>query len=80
MLALDANFRSAPQVVAGINFIFEQLMTPALGDTAYGDGQRLVCGAPGAYEAVWRPTSCPTMPPRRTHSISLTASRRWCFR
>ena len=50
MLALDANFRSAPQVVAGINFIFEQLMTPALGDTAYGDGQRLVCGAPGAYE------------------------------
>ena len=50
MLALDANFRSAPQVVAGINFIFEQLMTPALGDTAYGDGQRLVCGAPGEYE------------------------------
>ena len=49
LLALDANFRSAPQVVAGINFLFEQLMTPALGDTAYGDGQRLVCGAPGAY-------------------------------
>ena len=50
LLALDANFRSAPQVVAGINFLFEQLMTPQLGDTAYGDGQRLVCGAPGAYE------------------------------
>ena len=49
LLALDANFRSAPQVVAGINFLFEQLMTPQLGDTAYGDGQRLVCGAPGAY-------------------------------
>ena len=50
LLALDANFRSAPQVVAGINFLFEQLMTPRLGDTAYGDGQRLVCGAPGEYE------------------------------
>ena len=25
-------------------------MTPQLGDTAYGDGQRLVCGAPGEYE------------------------------
>lgn len=51
LLALDANFRSAPQVVAGINFLFEQLMTPQLGDTAYGDGQRLVCGAPGGeYE------------------------------
>ena len=49
LLALDANFRSAPQVVAGINFIFEQLMTHRLGDTAYGDGQRLVCGAPGEY-------------------------------
>lgn len=50
MLALDANFRSAPQVVEGINFLFEQLMSPQLGDTAYGDGQRLVCGAPGEYE------------------------------
>ena len=49
LLALDANFRSAPQVVAGINFIFEQLMSARLGDTAYGDGQRLVCGAPGDY-------------------------------
>ncbi len=49
LLALDANFRSAPQVVEGINFLFEQLMTPELGDTAYGDGQRLVCGAPGEY-------------------------------
>lgn len=49
LLALDANFRSAPQVVEGINFLFEQLMTPRLGDTAYGDGQRLVCGAPGEY-------------------------------
>lgn len=48
-LALDANFRSAPAVVQGINFFFENLMTPRLGDVAYGDGQRLVCGAPGAY-------------------------------
>ncbi len=49
-IALDANFRSAPQVVEGINYIFERLMTPQLGDTAYGDGQRLVCGAPSDYE------------------------------
>ena len=49
MLALDANFRSAPQVVEGVNFLFERLMSPELGDTAYGDGQRLVCGAPGEY-------------------------------
>ena len=49
LLALDANFRSAPQVVAGINFLFDRLMTPELGNTAYGAGQRLVCGAPGEY-------------------------------
>ena len=49
LLALDANFRSAPAVVEGINFFFEQLMSPDLGDTAYGEGQRLVCGAPGEY-------------------------------
>ncbi|MGN0708036.1 MAG: UvrD-helicase domain-containing protein [Faecalibacterium sp.] len=49
-LSLDANFRSAPQVVEGINFLFERLMTPELGDTVYGEGQRLVCGAPGAYQ------------------------------
>ena len=50
LLALDANFRSAPAVVAGVNFFFEQLMRPALGDTAYGPGQRLVCGASGDYQ------------------------------
>ena len=63
-LALDANFRSAPQVVAGVNYLFEQLMTPALGDTTYGDGQRLVCGAaspdyPGGVEAVFLPDDSP---------------------
>ena len=42
--------RNGCLLYTSINFIFEQLMTPALGDTAYGDGQRLVCGAPGAYE------------------------------
>ncbi len=49
VIALDANFRSAPGVVDGINYLFEQLMTPTLGDVAYGDGQRLVCGVPGEY-------------------------------
>lgn len=49
LLALDANFRSAPRVVDGINYIFERLMSPELGDTKYGAGQRLVCGAPGEY-------------------------------
>jgi len=48
-IALDANFRSAPAVVSGVNFLFEQLMSRALGGVDYGDGQRLVCGAPGGY-------------------------------
>ncbi len=49
-LALDANFRSAPAVIDGINFIFTQVMRSDLGDVVYGDGQRLVCGAPGEYK------------------------------
>ncbi|MCI2046590.1 MAG: UvrD-helicase domain-containing protein [Faecalibacterium sp.] len=48
-LALDANFRSAPAVVDGINFLFEALMRPTLGGVAYGPGQALVCGVPGTY-------------------------------
>ena len=48
-LALDANFRSAPGVIAGINYFFETLFSAALGGVRYGDGQRLVVGRPGSY-------------------------------
>ncbi|MDD4850044.1 MAG: UvrD-helicase domain-containing protein, partial [Gemmiger sp.] len=44
-IALDANFRSAPGVVAGINYIFETIFSERLGGVAYGPGQRLVAGA-----------------------------------
>lgn len=44
-LALDANFRSAPGVIRGINYCFATLMSPRLGGVEYGDGQRLVPGA-----------------------------------
>ncbi len=47
LLALDANFRSAPAVVGGINFIFEQVMSHYIGGVDYGDGQRLVCKSGG---------------------------------
>ncbi len=50
LLALDANFRSTPNVVGGINFIFEQMMTPCLGGVKYGDGQRLVCKSGGNFD------------------------------
>ena len=44
-LALDANFRSAPGVIAGINYLFEVFFSQGLGGGAYGDGQRLVVGS-----------------------------------
>ena len=44
-LALDANFRSAPGVIAGINYLFEVFFSQGLGGVAYGDGQRLVVGS-----------------------------------
>ena len=43
-LALDANFRSAPGVIAGINYLFEVFFSQGLGGVGYGDGQRLVVG------------------------------------
>ena len=43
-LALDANFRSAPGVIAGINYLFEAFFSKGLGGVDYGDGQRLVVG------------------------------------
>lgn len=47
-LALDANFRSAPQVIGGINYLFSVFFSEGLGGVAYGDGQRLVVGKPDA--------------------------------
>ena len=44
LLALDANFRSAPGVIEGINYLFEVFFTQGLGGVPYGDGQRLVVG------------------------------------
>lgn len=43
-LALDANFRSAPGVIEGINYLFETFFSAGLGGVQYGDGQRLVVG------------------------------------
>lgn len=47
-LALDANFRSAPQVIEGINYLFSVIFSPQLGGVSYGAGQRLVVGRPDA--------------------------------
>ena len=43
-IALDANFRSAPDVIRGINYFFETFFSRRLGGIDYGDGQRLVVG------------------------------------
>ena len=52
---LDANFRSAPDVIGGINAIFEQIMSPDLGGVAYGPGEKLRPGFaedPAQYKGV----------------------------
>lgn len=48
-IALDANFRSAPAVIEGVNFLFEQVFSADLGGIVYGPGQRLVVGKPSDY-------------------------------
>jgi len=58
---LTRNFRSRQGVVDAVNFVFRQLMTPAVSKLAYDSSAELVCGAgyppvsggrPEAYEAV----------------------------
>ena len=51
-IALDANFRSAPAVIAGINDLFEVLFSEQLGGIGYGPGQKLVVGKPDEYQGL----------------------------
>ena len=44
---LDANFRSAPGVIAAINGLFSSLMSRQVGGVAYGAGEKLVPGFEG---------------------------------
>lgn len=46
-LFLDANFRSAPGVIAGVNALFTPLMSRQLGGVEYGPGERLAPGFGG---------------------------------
>ena len=41
---LDANFRSAPGVIDGVNAIFEAVMSSKVGGVDYGPGEKLVPG------------------------------------
>lgn len=41
---LAKNFRSRPEVIADINHIFSQIMTPAIGGVLYHDGHELIYG------------------------------------
>lgn len=47
VLTLGHNFRSGKGVVEGVNYLFGQIMSPALGEVAYGEGERLIQGAEG---------------------------------
>ena len=47
-IALDANFRSAPAVIEGINYLFATFFSAQLGGVDYGPGQQLVVGRPDA--------------------------------
>ncbi len=43
---MNCNFRSHPEILEGVNFIFSRIMTPDLGGVAYDDGAALQPGAP----------------------------------
>ena len=45
-LTLSRNFRSRPEVLSGVNFLFRGLMSRRFGEIDYDDGQALYPGAP----------------------------------
>ncbi len=54
-ITLGKNFRSAPEVIGGINFFFRLLMSEKIGELDYTDEEALVPGAvfpPGVQEGV----------------------------
>lgn len=54
-IVLSKNFRSRAQVLAGTNFVFENIMSTEFGEMDYGDDEKLNCGAnypDGPYYAV----------------------------
>ena len=44
-ILLSRNFRSRKEVLEGTNFIFEQIMSPQMGEMEYGEAEKLYCGA-----------------------------------
>lgn len=51
-IILGQNFRSRREVTDTVNYVYSQLMTPAMGGIDYNDGQQLFCSGsfPDAYE------------------------------
>ena len=43
-LLLSRNFRSRPEVVEAVNFVFGNLFSPEVGELTYGEEERLRCG------------------------------------
>lgn len=49
-LTLGHNFRSAKSVIGAVNDVFATLMSPAVGDVAYDENERLVPGTDDGYD------------------------------
>lgn len=43
---LAQNFRSRPEILAAVNFLFAQLLSPAVAELSYGEAERLYPGPP----------------------------------
>lgn len=43
-ITLGKNYRSAQDLLGGINYLFERLMSDALGEVDYSEGERLIAG------------------------------------
>ena len=70
VIDLTTNFRSRPEIIHGVNFLFGQLMTPGSGEISYDARAALRCGAVFAPHA---PAEASAAGPIEVHLIDLAA-------
>ena len=57
-ILLNKNFRSSPEVISFINYVFGEIMSESCGDIDYNDDEKLYYGAPGYGEADRKRLTC----------------------
>ena len=73
---LTENFRSRPEIIRAVNFLFRQIMTPKAGEMAYGPAEELCPGAPPPDGPLSGPVELYVLEPPEGDTEDVTAVER----